>query len=654
MTRKLFVIASAILAFAISANGTIRMPSFFANHMVLQRSVPVNIWGKSVPGKTIEVTLAGAKDKAVVNPDSSWRVTLPSHKAGGPFKLIVSGDGQLSFDDVMIGDVWVCSGQSNMEWTVGASTIYEKEIQSANYPQIRCIKFANIAAETPQWDVPSSGWRVASPESVSDFTAAGWFFALQIHQTQKVPVGIISTNWGGTAIELWISPEAIVPFEDVRNRFSNNAVSVQQRIDAQKLRNNELGNWKQYALANDAGISICPSYFSPDHNDAEWLDMKVPALWEGTGLPGFDGVVWFRKKVMLSPAAGQDFILDIGMVDDYDEVYFNGYKVGSTDGYNISRRYTVPASLVKDGENLLAIRVMDYGGGGGLNSTNIAVYQANGSNKVVLNGEWKFRVGFDFDVMNDYVQPDYSIMSDWMPGVLYNAMINPIVPYAIKGFTWYQGEANADRAYEYRTLFKAMITDWRQHWGIGDLPFMFVQLANFMNPADFPTDSEWAELREAQSMALQLPNTAMAVAIDIGEANDIHPKNKRDVGNRLALGALNRAYGEPVEYSGPEYSSMTIENGRIVLAFEHTGKGLEARGGELKQFAIAGENQKFVWASAKIDGDRVIVWSDAIADPVAVRYAWANNPEGANLYNKDGLPAAPFRTDDWLGITRGR
>lgn len=648
-----------VLAFSCMVGSTLRagvvLPSFFSDHMVLQRTVPVKVWGKALPGKTITVVLANGKARSKVSTDSTWQVVLPAMEAGGPYTMQITGDGERIINDILVGDVWVCSGQSNMEWTVGASKIYDSVVAEWDFPQIRCVKFDKTTAATPQWDIPSKGWQVATPSTIPSFTAVGWFFAKDLYQKYKVPQGLISTNWGGTAIELWISPDRIVDFKSANDRFTRNAESVQQRVEGQKRRTRELENWKKMALDNDEGIALCPSYFSAEYNDSLWNTMKVPAMWEGTGLPSFDGIVWYRRTFELPDyMAGKELRLDLGTIDDYDEVYINGYKVGSTDDYSLARNYTIPAGQTHPGINLIAIRVMDYGGGGGINSSRMVLRSLEGNNSIILNGDWRYKTGFDFAKMPGYVEPDFGLMNDWMPGALYNAMISPIISYPIKGFTWYQGEANANRAYEYRALFQVMITDWRTKWGMGELPFLFVQLANFMSPADFPTESEWAELREAQAMALTLPKTGMAVAIDIGEAEDIHPKNKQDVGSRLALAAQNIAYGDAVVHSGPQYQSMSLDNGKIVLTFEHTGGGLVAKGGELKSFAIAGENRNFVWAQAKIDGNRIIVWSDEVADPVAVRYAWANNPANANLYNQEGLPASPFRTDDWPGITVGR
>lgn len=648
-----------ILTLSCVVTGTLRaeiaLPSFFSDHMVVQRTVPVKVWGKALPGKTITVTFANGKARSKVSVDSTWQVALPAMEAGGPYTLKIVGDGERVVSDIMVGDVWVCSGQSNMEWTVGASKIYDSAVATWEYPHIRCISFEKTTADVPQWDVPSKGWQVATPSTIPSFTAVGWFFAKDLYQKYKVPQGLISSNWGGTAIELWISPERMADFRSASDRFARNAESVQQRVEGQKRRTRELENWKKFALDNDEGIFQCPSFFSVEYNDSMWTTMKVPAMWEGTGLPSFDGIVWFRRTFHLSGTmAGKELRLELGLIDDYDEVYINGYKVGSTDDYSLARIYTIPAEQTHPGINYIAIRVMDYGGGGGINSNRMVLKSLDDAERVTLNGDWRYKTGYDFAKMPGYVEPDFGLMNDWMPGALYNAMINSIISYPVKGFTWYQGEANASRAYEYRALFQVLITDWRAKWGMGELPFLFVQLANFMSPADFPTESEWAELREAQTMALTLPKTGMAVAIDIGEADDIHPKNKQDVGSRLALAARNIAFEDTVVYSGPKFQSMSLENGKILLTFEHIGSGLVARGGELKSFAIAGENRNFVWAQAKIVGNRIIVWSDEVADPVAVRYAWANNPVEANLYNQEGLPASPFRTDDWPGITLGK
>jgi sialate O-acetylesterase len=376
--------------------------------------------------------------------------------------------------------------------------------------------------------------------------------------------------------------------------------------------------------------------------------MSVPTLWEGAGLTDYDGIVWFRKEVMIPQAeAGKEMTLHLGMIDDADSTWFNGIPVGATNSYTTLRKYTIPGNLVKAGRNVITVRVVDTGGGGGMYGEAKDMKLTSANTTLSLAGNWQYQTALDITDMPKQPKVVYNQNS---PAVLYNAMIAPLVPYAIKGAIWYQGESNAGRAYQYRTLFPAMIKDWRAQWK-QDFPFLFVQLANFMKPSEEPAESAWAELREAQSMTLSLPKTGMAVIIDVGEANDIHPRNKLDVGNRLALAAQKVAYGDKAVFSGPTYASMKTEGNKIRLTFNNVGGGLVARGGALKEFAIAGPDKKFVWADATIEGNTIVISHSSVQNPVAVRYAWANNPQQANLYNKEGLPASPFRTDDWPGLT---
>lgn len=447
------------------------VPSVIGDNMVLQQGVKVPVWGKATPEEGVAVTLAEQSASAVADEAGQWTVQLGPFEAGGPHKMTITGKNTLTFSNILVGEVWVCSGQSNMQWAVAVSKDAEQEIAAADYPSIRLFQAERNPADQPRDNV-NGRWVACSPETVPGFSAVGYFFGRQLHRELEVPIGLINSSWGGTAAEWWTSRPALETDPELR--------PILERAD------------------------------------------KAEAQ-------------------------------------------------GSAEAH---RR----------------------------------------------------------------------------PGALYNGMIAPLIPFAIRGVIWYQGESNAGRGYQYRKLFPIMIRDWRTNWGQGDFPFLFVQLGNYQQTPEQPGESAWAELREAQLMTLSLPNTGMATTIDIGEADDIHPKNKQDVGKRLALAALNIAYDRDVVYSGPIYESMEIEEDTIRLHFKHVGGGLVAKGGDLKGFAIAGADRKFVWADAEIDGDTVVVRSDQVKEPVAVRYAWADNPE-CNLYNEAGLPASPFRTDNWPGVT---
>lgn len=459
----------------------VRLPALVGSNMVLQRNKPLNIWGWADKGEKVIVNFRNTTISVITAENGKWKVNLPAQTAGGPYTMTISGHNKIKLDNILIGDVWVASGQSNMEMPVkgwGKVLNYEQEIAAANYPQIRFFQLQHKTSTAPKDDAVAweGGWQECSPQSVPEFSSVGYFFAREIYGHHHIPIGVIHTSWGGTVAEAWISGESL---------------------------------------------------------------KRMPAF---------------------------------------------------VDTVKALEALAVPQSPADP-------------------------------NKATL---------------------------------LYNAMIHPLLPYDICGAIWYQGEANVGRAYQYRELFPLLIRDWRKQWKNGEFPFFYVQLASFTEKKQEPVESDWAELREAQMMTLSVPNTGMASAIDIGDDKDIHPKNKQEVGRRLALIARAKVYGEKIPYSGPIYQSKTIIGNKVFISFKHTDDGLVARGGnKLKGFEIAGADKKFHRAEASIVGDRVVVSSPEVARPVAVRYSWANNPDG-NLYNGAGLPASPFRTDDFHGVTYGK
>ncbi len=481
-------------------------------------------------------------------------------------------------------------------------------------------------------------WETAGPEHVGGFTAVGYFFARELRHHRDVPIGLINTSWGGSRIEPWMSAEALgLDAATMAGLLDAEAEAEQATLASIRAKVGELP-------ASDGGIvDGRPVWAAPDLDDSGWLELDAARLWEEQGWDGMDGIAWYRSSFELTADEAKAGIrLGLGTVDDCDTSWVNGQQVGRTDwAWNRARLYDVPPEALRPGRNVIAIRVEDGGGGGGLYGSADTRFLESGGARRPLAERWRFRIGW-VNVSTEY-------RKNQVRTVLYNKMIHPLLPFPVAGFLWYQGESNAggDDAFAYRTLFTTMIRQWRADWGRGDLPFLWVQLANFREPVEEPGDSDWAMLRESQSAALALPNTAQAVAIDIGDAADIHPRNKQEVGRRLALAARKVAYSEKLVFSGPTYRSHEIKDGRVVIAFDHTGGGLAARGrsdGRLAEFAIAGDDQTFVRAEAVIEGDRVVVWSDQVAEPVAVRYAWADNPAGANLVNAEGLPASPFRS----------
>lgn len=623
--------------------GEIQLGKLFTNGMVIQRGIEVPVWGWGAAGETVRVTFDGNNYKGTADANGKWMVRLPAMTAGGPYKMhLVGKSGELLLEDIWVGDVWVCSGQSNMEWQVAISGNAAAEIAAANDPMIRHFKVPRSSAKTPQDTLLGGEWQVAGPKTVGGFTAVGYYFARELRKSVDVPIGLLNTSWGGSRLEPWMHANALgiadaeTAIDDIRKAQEVFVRQVRAELEA------AVGPLPD----NDAGMDgDTPLWADPELDDSGWDKIPTPALWESDKYQGLDGIGWYRGTFELSEAeAANPVEIGVGQIDDSDITWVNGVEVGRMEmQYNKPRIYPVPVEVLRPGVNHIAIRVEDTGGGGGIWGEAGLMYVKAGNNVRSLAGEWRFKVG----AFISYNQ----IFDNQVPTILYNQMVHPILDFPITGALWYQGESNAgpDDAYKYRELFPKMIRDWRERWNVGEFPFLFVQLANFMAVDDQPMDSDWAILRESQSATLTVPNTAQAVIIDIGDAIDIHPRNKQDVGLRLALAARKLAYGEDVVYSGPVYKSQEILEQKVAITFDHIGSGLEAKDkyGYLKGFAIAGADKKFVWAKAQIKGDKVYVWNEAVKTPVAVRYAWGNNPEDANLYNVEGLPASPFRTDEW-------
>jgi len=657
-----FVFNDFILWAEMQAQNSIHLPPLFGDNMVLQQGRPVPVWGRSKPGEKIAVRLCGQKKSGFADKQGKWNITIGPFQAGGPFEMTVSGSETISFKNVMIGEVWVCSGQSNMDMTVdtiwGRVLDYEKEVSEAIYPNIRFFNVDHIVSGVPLEEPPSTTlWTSCTPETVKGFSATAYFFGRHIHKQMNVPVGLVRSAWGGTHIESWMSLESQKGIPFLKETIRKNEDTLNSLEQKKERYPDELKQWNDALKQKDLGYRGQVEWSDPNLDTKDWKIMQLPQPWEKTpGLEEFDGVIWFKKEFNAPKNwAQRKLTLHFGPIDDEDITWVNGTIVGKDDKWFAPRTYEIPQGIIIKGRNVITVRVLDYGGPGGIcgspENMKLEAKTETQTDSLPLAGDWKYKLGVDLKGFPPRPAPPDSY--HLLPSVLYNAMIAPLMPYGIRGIIWYQGESNAQRAYEYRTLFPAMIRDWRKNWAQGDFPFLFVQLANYMPVKPEPGEDEWAELREAQVLALSVPRTAMAVTIDIGDANDIHPRNKQELGNRLALAARAIAYGEKIEYSGPIYreGSLKKEDGKIRLRFDHVGGGLVAKGPELKGFSIAGEDEKFVWAKAKIENDSVIVRSDKVPQPLAVRYAWAINPE-CNLYNKEGLPASPFRTDDWPGLTQ--
>jgi len=630
----------------------IRLNPLFTDHVVLQRDIEVPIWGKASPGEMLTVKLGKEVYEVQAAQDSTWQVELSPRKAGGPYRITVSGEKDILLKDVMFGDVWICSGQSNMDWPVERAANAEKEIETADYPEIRLLKADYETSLKPVEEIKAGTWETCSPSTVPEFSAVGYFFGRQIYKDMGVPIGLIHIAWGGTPAEAWTSKEALANFPAFKNEITVVENSTQSKAALIAEYEQEMELWRQSLLASD---SVYPLWAQERFNDDTWRRAYLPTKLEDMRGTESTGVYWFRRKFTLPEDWNKDSLtVGLGKINNYDHFFWNGQQIGFSDRNFINRKYKVPSNLVKE-ENTLVLRITNLSGSGGImdNYSEFSIGDNQG-NKTLLAGYWKYAPSVE---ASDVPKRPLNPIRAGRPTVLYKSMVHPLLPFAMRGVIWYQGEANASRAAQYKKLFPALIEDWREKWAqagsqIGDFPFLYVQLANFLQRDQVPRNDPWPQLREAQLQTLSVPNTGMAIAIDLGETNNIHPANKQDVGKRLALNALKFAYFKDTVYSGPIYQSMVVEEGQIRLTFAHIGDGLQigksanSTEEKLRGFAIAGSNQQFVWADAKIEGETIVVKSPLVRKPVAVRYAWSNNPI-ANLYNKNGLPASPFRTDDF-------
>lgn len=619
----------------------LRLPKIFSDGMVMQRNQKVKVWGWANPGEDVSVVFNNDQYSTSSSPDGSWSITLSPAKPGGSYTLqLASGEAQLVIEDILIGDVWLCSGQSNMVHNLGRyQQRYEEEIEVAHYPEIRQFLVPNNPQLIePQQELTGGSWKQAVSSQILDFSVVAYFFALEIYKNHKIPIGLINASVGGTPIESWISESGFRNFDETLKTIAENkdtaSVYATNRIarEAQQA-------WYSRPQA-DKGMLSEPNWYDPTYEPKDWKRINIPGYWEDQGIRNLNGVVWYRRSVWIrDELAGQSANLALGRIVDADECYVNGQKVGSTTYQYPQRRYPIPEGLLVKGENILTVRVTNYGGKGGF-VPDKPYELAIGDDRIDLKGYWQYKVG---EVFGERDFPK-SISLQNQPTTLYNGMIAPYTDYPLSGVLWYQGESNSWEPKEYEELLPALVNDWRSQFSNSELPFFVVQLPNFMEVNYTPEESSWAELRQAQLEVLKMPKTGLAVTIDLGEWNDIHPGRKKPVGERLALIARNTVYGEKdLVYSGPVIESARRDGQKVVLTFDHSGSGLVAKGGEpLAHFAVAGEDQQFKWADASIQKDDVVLICEDVDVPEYVRYAWADNPDFANLYNEEGLPAAPF------------
>lgn len=623
MRKMLALLALCLFISTTSMAGNVRLPKLISDSMVLQRDVEIDIWGWADPGTWITVRFNGAYYETKTGDDGRWTVTLPPQPAGGPYLMEVN---EISIRDVLVGDVWLCSGQSNQETPIHRVAEIFPEIHLSNNNMIRHYKVpTHDSKEVLQEEIAGNAvWQSGVASEVMNWTALAYFYAQEAYSKTGIPQGMLVSSLGGSAIESWVSQDHLEEFP--RLILDKEALAAMNEATADK----GAGKWHL-----------------SDWDDSDWETMQMPGSWRENGLD-VKGTVWMRKDFDVpAQMAGRHAKLSMGTLVHNDQVFVNGVFVGST-GYEYPpRRYHIPAGVLKEGKNTIAVRLNAPAGNGEFIKDK--PYKIIGdAAEIDLTGAWKYKVGTDMAAAAPYFERLKNRQT--VGSGLYNGMIYPIRNYKVRGTIWYQGESNAGRSHEYGALMTSLIENWRELWEMPQMPFLLVQLPNYMQKHPQPTDSGWARIREAQLQTFKtIPNTALAVTYDVGEWNDIHPLNKKTVAQRLFLGARKAVYGEKVTASGPVYKDMKIEGNKIILTFTETGKGLAIRGGEkvLKHFAIAGEDQKFVWADAVIKGNKVIVSSPDVLNPVAVRYAWADNPDDANLCNKEGLLASPFRTDNW-------
>jgi len=628
----------------------VSVAEIFANNMVLQCNTPIPVWGCAAANEKIEVRFNKQIKKTKADRKGKWIIKLDDETAGGPYTLTIKGKNTIEIKNVLVGEVWLCSGQSNMERTVGHSTNAAKEIESADHPFIRYVKILHATSTSPESDLNTDGWKVCDSTTVSTFSGTAYFFAKSIYDKLKIPIGLINNSWGGVDIESWISREGFENSKDPSDSEKQFAAMIagMPKINLDSLSRAKSQNSKSIieALQGTKLEEINSSLFKePSFDDSKWLSLNEPQLWDQQSVGELCYVVWLRKKIVLSANDLKNLaIFELEETNNEDITYINGIKVGNTYVADTPRKYYIPAGLLKEGTNVIAVRVVDYKSGGGIYDDVKKFKLSIGKTIVPLDRNWKFQVESVKKPLN----------GNLLPTLCYNALINPLTNYALKGVLWCQGENNAERAFQYRKMFPLLINDWRNKFGKPNMPFYYVQLSSLKTGGNSNEGCSWAELREAQTMTLSLPNTGMVVTTDIGNPLDIHPANKQDVGKRLAAIALNNLYGIPMICSGPIYQSMQIIQNEIILSFDNIGTGLFTpdKYGDIKGFEIAGKDQVFYYAKAFIKDNKVILYNENVENPVAVHFSWIGDASESNLFNKEGFPAVPFRTDEWKTVTK--
>ena len=630
--KKVVVVVFLFLIQTVVAQ--ISLPYIFSDNMVLQRGQKMPIWGFSSPNETIKVAFKKQLKETKANEKGEWMVYLDQEKAGGPYELTVSGQNKITFKNVLVGDVWLASGQSNMEWNLAATESYDKELKQTKFPLIRHIKINKKINSLPQNNVTETHWDVANQQTIGDFSAVAYHFAKKMYQEKGVPVGIINSSWGGTVVETWIPRDA---FE--QSPYFKEMISKMPKVDIEQLEQNNIVEKTKFmeSLTQEKVSDFNANQFLTENLASPKAEINVPQAWEEQGYKSLDGIIWVKKTIVLTENdVKKDATLYLGKIDDADTTFFNGKEVGGMKQWSDERIYTISKELLKVGENTIAIKITDTGGGGGLWSDAKDVKLVTSDKTLPLAGKWKFGIEKIFSAINQ----------NEFPSLIYNSMVHPFINTKISGVIWYQGESNVERAAEYAKTFPLLINSWREKFG-KDLPFYFVQLSTFNNDGNSNEGCPWAELREAQTQTLSLKNTGMAVTTDVGNPNDIHPRNKKPVGDRLANLALKNGIYSPV------LKSYSIKGDKIEVTLTGKSKLMAKDQQSLKGFEIAGEDQIFQPATASIVNNKLVVTSDKVSQPVAVRYGWKADNSDLNLFTKELLPVSPFRTDNFTLKTEG-
>ncbi len=649
--KKIVFFPFILVSLQISAD--VSLPAIVGNDMVLQRDETVKVWGRAQKGEKVTVKFLKKNYSCITGEDGKWMVKLKPMKAGGPYTMEIRGNNKITLSNILIGDVWVCSGQSNMtHQLVRHAERLAKDIAEANLPEIRQFYVPEKATVAgPLSDNPGLKWVACNPTTVLDFTVIGYFFVKKLYDKYYVPMGIINTCVGGTPIESWMSEEGFKEFPDIYKTVKQNKDTANINRTLRQTRPSRGANGSQFGQREetDKGLAGPVKWYDPAYQPLNWKRINIPGFWEDQGVRDLDGVVWFRRVINVPQSmTDKEVTVKMGRIVNADELYINGQKVGNTTYEYPQRVYKIKPDVLKLGNNLFVIRVTNSGGKGGF-VPDKPYFLLSANDTVDLKGDWYYKVGEVAQrrrPIGNYPSGVRPVNPQQSPTGLYNGMIAPYTNFAVKGFLWYQGEANAGNPQAYSKLLPALINDWRNQWQLGDLTFLIAQLPNYMDVNYSPEESNWAKMREVQLLTAEtVPNTGLGINIDLGEWNDIHPLNKKPVGERLALQAMKITYGEKnMLSSGPIRKAARLEGSKIILSFDNVGSGLvSGNGEEISHFAIAGEDGIYEWAKAEIINNEVVVWNDKISKPVSVRYAWADNPDFANLYNKEGLPASPFQ-----------